>query len=98
MFGAEWPGLHARLSKAVADSFRAPDRGMRNLTAAEMKRRIDFCLSKAAELRADLGWSTERIGDQVPAALKAFIDKVAWEPDERRSSWGDTEKTWTADN
>lgn len=95
IFGDDLPTLVKHLERIVNDSFRA--RGMRNVTHAEIKRRINFCLVTAAELRRTLGWPTERVVDQVPLALKAFIDRVPWEPD-TRASWTSQDDTWDRDN
>jgi hypothetical protein len=92
LFGDEWPALLKRLSSTVADSFKKSARPMRNQTRFEMLRRTDYVLKRACELRADMGWSSERIGDQMADVLRCFIDGVAWEPD-TRSSWVDTTDT-----
>src|SRR4051794_33005862 len=82
------------VSRIIADSFKA--RGMRRVTKDEAQRRVNYCTKLAGELRRTLGWSPERIVDQMPAALKAFIDHVHWEPD-TRDSWTSTDDTWNKD-
>ena len=59
---------------------------VRNLTNSVIKERLDFCIVKAAELYRDLGWTRERIIDELPSALKAKLNGATWEPS-KRSSW-----------
>jgi hypothetical protein len=95
LLGNDAPRFRREVARILEDSFRA--RGMRRVTKAEIQRRVDFCAKTAGELRRRLKWPTERIVDQLPAALKAFIDGVSWEPD-TRASWASTDSTWTKDN
>ena len=94
LMGRDAARFQSEISRIIAASFAA--RGMRQVTQNEVKRRVDFCARTAGELRRRLGWPPERIVDQMPAALKAFIDGVTWEPD-TRASWVSTDDTWTKD-
>lgn len=95
LLGNDAPRFRREVARIIEDSFRA--RGMRHATQAELQRRVDYCARAAGELRRTLKWPTERIIDQLPGALKAFIDGTRWEPD-TRASWASTDSTWTKDN
>jgi hypothetical protein len=59
---------------------------VQSLTDAVIRERLDFCIVKAAELYRDLGWTRERIIDELPSALKAHLNGTTWEPS-KRGSW-----------
>ncbi len=52
-------------------------------THREVKRRFDVCLKILGVLRKDLGWTLERITDNLPVYLRCELDGVAWEPSKR---------------
>ena len=56
-------------------------------TDAEIKQRFEICFKAYKILRHDLGWSLQRIEDEMPLALRALLDGGRWEPTERRTSW-----------
>ena len=68
----------------VRKSFES--KGMRNPTAAAIRERVEFCVNKAAELRRELQWDSERIIDSLPGALAAHLDGRPWEPS-KRACW-----------
>lgn len=56
-------------------------------TDAEIKQRFEICFKAFKILRYDLGWSLERITDEMPIALRALLDGGRWEPTKRRDAW-----------
>ena len=56
------------------------------ITRSETKRRMDICLHFAAEMRRDVGWSVQRIIDNMGRYLRCRLDGISWEPD-NRSMW-----------
>lgn len=82
MFGDELPSLQASILGVVRQSFRS--RGMRNPTQEAIRERVTFCVRLAGELRRDLLWTTERIIDTLPDALKAHLDGEEWSPSQRQ--------------
>lgn len=84
LFGKYEQGIRLGISKIVRKSFDTHP--VRNLTDAVIKERIDFCIIKAVELYREFGWSSERIIDQLPAALKAKLNGTDWVPS-RRFIW-----------
>jgi hypothetical protein len=84
LFGDQLPRIQRGIVRIVQNSFTR--QGMRHPTEGEIKARIDFCIAKAAELYRVLRWSSERIIDELPAALKAHLNNTTWEPS-KRMSW-----------
>ena len=84
LFGDNLRELQVGIRNVVRKSFET--KGMRSPTEAAVRDRVDFCVTKAAELRRELIWGTERIIDSLPAALAAHLDGRTWEPS-KRACW-----------
>jgi hypothetical protein len=81
LFGDHLPVIQRGILDIVRRSFAT--RPMRNITGQAIAERTHFCVGKAAELRRTLRWGTERIIDELPAALSAYLDHKPWEPSKR---------------
>jgi hypothetical protein len=90
LFGVYMARIQAGVGRVVRSSFDSHP--VRHLTDAKIKERIDFCIAKAAELHHVMKWSSERIIDELPAALKAHLDGTNWEPS-KRASWAGSDDT-----
>lgn len=55
-----------------------------NVTADELKRRVNLCLKIYREVRGDLEWGLQRAIDHLPSYLRFELDGVKWEPDQRK--------------
>lgn len=88
--------LHTRarvvnaITKAIEVSF-SEDKASQ--TDAEIKRRFDICFKAYKILRNDLGWSLQRVEDEMPVALRSLLDGGSWEPTKRRDAWVTDGKT-----
>lgn len=77
--GPDLARLAGCLERAVRESYGyAPLRG--GPTAAETAARARFAVELAVRLRREVGWSVERVGDEVPKALRARLLGLKWEP------------------
>jgi hypothetical protein len=57
-------------------------------TRAETKRRFEILEQTFRMLRSeDFQWSTQRILDELPRALRAKLDRLPWDPSRLRSLW-----------
>jgi hypothetical protein len=63
--------VSAGIVKAVDASFRTCP--MRNVTDAEMKRRLDYCTDLSLELRFASHWSTFQIADRLTQAIEIWL-------------------------
>lgn len=76
--------IAARIYKVIAESF-AHDKS--RMTKSEAARRFKIVETLVRELRAEHGWSFERILDTVPTALRCKLDGIPWAPDLSRNAW-----------
>lgn len=90
LFGQYLGVLRTGLERVVRKSFAS--RPVSEVRESEIKERIHFCVTLAAELHSVRGWAVERIVDEMPAALQAHLDGINWEPS-KRNSWGTTDPT-----
>lgn len=60
---------------------------VRPRTAAEVKRRFNILADWFKVLRGDIGWSLQRVLDELPMALRKTLDGEQYVPDVRRSAW-----------
>lgn len=79
MVGKVTLGIQTTIELSFAQDFS-------RITSDEVKRRFKMCEKIFRELRGDLGWSVQRILDNLPRYLRCELDGVNWEP-EKRSSW-----------
>jgi hypothetical protein len=80
-FGPNLNNVALGIQRVVVGSLRTHP--MRETTVAEAKRRTQFCLDLALELRHSMKWGAQRIVDTLPYALAAHLDGKNWEPDKR---------------
>lgn len=81
--GEKVPELAAGIERTIIKSF---DFDGSRMTTREIKRRFGLCETYVLEMRADKGWSIQRIVDGMPKFLRSKLDGIPWEPD-NRSLW-----------
>jgi hypothetical protein len=72
---------------AIEQSLKTDRPRLQHITQAEVKHRFDLCLDTFKVLRGDKQWSLTRIIDNLPSMLRARLDRVDWEPDDRQTLW-----------
>ncbi len=83
----------ARVLAGCLEAVRASLRScpMREMTNHELKRRTDYCVDLALELRMSAHWSTYQIGDRLTKALEIWLKSGSqFTPDARefkRTFW-----------
>ena len=90
----KWLGPTTKaIQAAIAKSF-TQDRVLRPvMTRDEIKRRFKICAKAVIILRRDLGWSMPRIFDELDTALRAELDGIPWNPEDRRKAWAGEDRT-----
>lgn len=74
-----------RFEVVIANSFQEDKSRM---TRAEVKRRFEILEKAYRELKNEpFFWSTVRILDALPRALRAKLDGTPWKPEEERTIW-----------
>jgi hypothetical protein len=53
----------------------------KGMTAAEMKRRMRFCIEWVREARAERGYCVQKTIDLLPHMLRCKLDGIDWDPD-----------------
>ena len=57
------------------------------MTAAEIKRRFNILADWFGVMKGDLGWSLQRVMDNLPIALQKTLNGDSYTPDVRHAAW-----------
>lgn len=76
---SEEPGALARLAPAITNVVAASFKQDKSRqTGAEENRRIEICIGFIREMRHDVGWSTQRIIDEMGKYLRCKLDRIPY--------------------